>query len=248
MTSMKRETLTGDPIKSALLGDVVPDSEAGACGGATKLLVQDTAAWRLLHVAAFLLGGTTFCAGTAYLYAPASDTTAPLWSAALYTVGSVGFLSVDVQEFFTYTADAALRTNIACSAAGSLLYVVGSLGFIPTLYAITPAPGELGFVLGSAAIGLSQAWKTARLGWTGASFSPAKLLRDVDTATAVGVEASAGVGAWCFFAGTVIYTVFGPAPEGAWLAVVLATWCAGSAWFTIGGLFLAYRHIVMGVS
>jgi hypothetical protein len=47
-------------------------------------------------------------------------------SAVLYTVGSIGFLFVDVQEFFTYE-DPVLRTNILLSASGSTMYVVGSV-------------------------------------------------------------------------------------------------------------------------
>jgi hypothetical protein len=47
--------------------------------------VHDTAAWRALHAASFLLGGTTFIAGTLALYSPAPS--AALWSAVLYTVG-----------------------------------------------------------------------------------------------------------------------------------------------------------------
>ena len=39
-------------------------------------------------------------------------------SAALYTVGSLGFLLVDVMEFFTFTSVFLLRLNIACSMTG----------------------------------------------------------------------------------------------------------------------------------
>ena len=38
-----------------------------------------------------------------------------LQTAWLYVVGSLGFLYVDVQEFFTFTTDVTLRINIACS-------------------------------------------------------------------------------------------------------------------------------------
>ena len=38
-----------------------------------------------------------------------------LQTAWLYVVGSLGFLYVDVQEFFTFTTDVTLRVNIACS-------------------------------------------------------------------------------------------------------------------------------------
>jgi hypothetical protein len=41
-----------------------------------------------------------------------------LWAGVLYTVGSCGFLFVDVLEYFTFDEDAWLRTNIAMSATG----------------------------------------------------------------------------------------------------------------------------------
>jgi len=209
--------------------------------------LQDTRAWRALHALGFTVGGTTFIAGTAALWAPASDAAANA-SAALYTAGSLGFLTVDVLELFTpaYAAHP-LRLNIACSALGSTLYVVGSVGFFAPVMAATPAVGVWGFLLGSAAIACSQAWKVARLS-VGADGRCAlrTLCATRDALTAAGVEAGAGVGAAHFLVGTAMYAV-ATSPAG-WMNAILAVWLLGSAFFTLGAGALCYRHFVMGVS
>ncbi|KAG1675664.1 hypothetical protein FOA52_002373 [Chlamydomonas sp. UWO 241] len=196
------------------------------------------------------MGGTTFIAGTVLLFFPNMDTL----SALLYTIGSVGFALVDLQELCTFTQGhpLPLRVNIACSLVGSLLYIVGSVGFFPKLG--LPAVGIWGFILGSAAIGCSQLWKTHRIGRGGGDggevpgcFRVGNLVSETGAFTAAGVELSAGIGAWCFFVGTSLYQLGpleGPASV---LATVLWIWVAGSLSFTAGGCFLAWRHFVMGI-
>ena len=227
-------------------------------------------AWRILHAFAFLEGGLTFIAGTAVLYWPASPPLATL-SAALYTVGSLGFLFVDVQEFFTFVSEPVLRANIALSATGSLLYVLGSLGFLPAFEAATPIVGTWGFLLGSALIFVSQSMKLLRIGGAagcgsdnGSSgsgsgdgcggrgcgcggFSVRALCGTKESATAAVVEGGAGLGALLFLVGTAVFAA--PLGESAFGgALVLALWLAGSLAFTAGGLSLAFRHFVMGVA
>ena len=55
---------------------------------------------------------------------------------------------MDVLEYFTYTDELWLRRNISMSAMGSFWYVVGSVGYIPEIYALTPSIGEGGFIAG----------------------------------------------------------------------------------------------------
>ena len=90
---------------------------------ATKASVpwEDQGWWRITHAFAFFLGGSTFVFGTScYFY--------PDWEAGgevagwLYTLGSCGFLYVDVLEYFTFTDDLWLRRNISMSAMGSFWY------------------------------------------------------------------------------------------------------------------------------
>jgi len=208
------------------------------------LQLQDTPLWRRVHAAAFALGGTTFIAGTSVYWAPPSDA-ATNAAAALYTLGSCGFLAVDLLELAT-PAYAHLRLNIGLSALGSSLYVVGSLGFLAPVLDITEAVGVWGFLLGSALIAVSQIWKVARIGWVAHRFGWRHVAASRDAWTAAAVEASAGVGAACFLVGTGMYAV-ASGPQ-FWFNAVLATWLLGSCAFTQGAGFLAYRHFVLHVS
>jgi len=210
--------------------------------------VENSPWWRISHALGFITGGTTFIAGTWYLYLPSTEETSFL-SSLLYIIGSVGFLYVDVLEFFTFTEDFFLRCNIAISAAGSFFYVIGSCGFLPQFPSLpsnfsTPLVGDWGFILGSILIGCSQVWKLVRIGWDKAGgYSPLHNFSSKEVGTSTGVEGGACVGAWCFFVGTVLYLLY-PVTL---LQVVLWTWMVGSIFFTLGGFFLAYRHFVMGV-
>ena len=210
--------------------------------------------WRLIHAFSFLLGGTTFTAGTAILYFPALAWLAhsyDWWSAFLYTVGSCGFLAVDALELATFKSSTVLTINILCSFTGSALYILGSVGFFPSVAALYPTVGVWGFILGSFFIGCSQMWKTYRIGKGGLgsdkTFHLKTITMDLDSFTQAGVEFSAGLGAWCFFFGTLIYEQGPIEGDDSVLPTVLFTWMAGSLWFTLGGVFLAYRHTAMGV-
>lgn len=223
---------------------------------------SDTFLWRLVHALGFMIGGTTFIAGTACYYWPSSDSLSAL-AAVLYTVGSVGFLSVDVLEFITFLS-CPLRANISLSAIGSTLYVVGSIGFLPSIMNTTEDVGVWGFIGGSAFIGCSQVWKLIRIGTpvvttsegdgeeivSDGSPSIRTLVASVDSFTAAGVEGGACLGAWAFFVGTCMYDystaeqLFGIQ----WMNAILDIWMAGSIFFTIGAFFLSYRHFVLRIT
>jgi len=195
--------------------------------------------WKITHWLGFFAGGSLFIAGTALYFFPDWPPSGEL-AGVFYTVGSLGFLYVDVLEFFTFTDEPYLRFNISLSATGSFFYVVGSVGFFPSVFAENPVIGEYGFILGSAFIGCSQMWKTARL-----CGEPAGACGSKDTFTAIGVEFNAGIGAWCFFVGTIMF-VEGPL-EGPWYEEILKIWLAGSFFFWFGSLFLGFRHFAMGL-
>jgi hypothetical protein len=219
--------------------------------------VWDRPWWRLSHAFGFVLGGLTFLVGT-LLYYPAMFDAEKGYdqgvaylgvdTAWLYIIGSCGFLYVDVQEFFTFTDEYWLRLNIACSAFGSALYVIGSAGFLPSLWVLSPLIGILGFIGGSAAIGCSQAWKLYRILSTTAKSSSPIL---PETINAVCVEGGAMVGGFCFLVGTCIFW-HGPIAGDVGCEAtcgnydtVLALWVMGSTTFSFGGLSLAYRHAIM---
>jgi hypothetical protein len=212
---------------------------------------QDRAGWRAVHAGCFLLGGTTFIAGTGCYYLTAWPN-APDASAWLYVVGSLGFLGVDVLELRTFRGDALLSLNILLSCIGSSLYVIGSYGFVPAIATVAPTVGVWGFLIGSAAIGCSQLWKTTRLVRGARAARRTTVLHGIgaDAANAVGIELSAGLGAWCFFVGTLVYgwPPGGEVVAGALLWAIIGVWMVGSCLFMAGALFLIYRHSVMGLS
>lgn len=134
--------------------------------------VCDHPLWRLTHALGYCIGGVFFTIGTALYYPAIADAAQGdesgvaklgVWTAWLYTIGSAGFLYVDVQEFFTFSDDFTLRVNISCSMIGSAFYLIGSAGFLPQIYEATTLVGILGFLMGSAFIGCSQAWKLSRI-------------------------------------------------------------------------------------
>ena len=224
------------------------DTESHPLLGSKEVPVEQTFAWMLFHWGGFFVGGSTFVAGTALYFFP-DIPFGGQWSALLYTIGSLGFLTVDVMEFFTFTEDLLIRINIVLSMIGSTLYVIGSIGFFSQIYEITDEVGIWGFILGSFFIGSSQLWKTFRIGSSSSSkdgtFSIVQLLSDTSKMTEIGVELNAGVGAWCFFVGTVMYRI-GPL-EGPFYTSILLIWLAGSFFFLAGALYLGYRHWVMRV-
>ena len=220
----------------------------------SKGAVYDRPWWRILHAQSFTVGGVLFIVGTGLLFLPPGYVNAPFQSALLYVIGSCGFLTVDVMEFFTFH-ECPLRGNILLSAVGSSLYVVGSAGFFPSVYAETTVYGIFGFILGSVVIGLSQTWKTIRLAGedvavlgdsTKRVYSVRTLLSSKDVFTAAGVEASAGIGAWSFFVGTLLLSIHEDSTG--WYRIVLCIWTFGSIAFTLGAAFLIFRHFVMKVT
>lgn len=127
--------------------------------------MENSRIWRLWHAVNYFIGGGTFLLGSFILYPFANEymDTAEV-SAWLYTIGSFTFLLADVTEWLHYTKSGCpfltLSINFLLSAFGSLLYLVGSIMFIPVLDLAWL--GAVLFVLGSAAVVLSQAWKLCR--------------------------------------------------------------------------------------
>lgn len=202
--------------------------------------------WKVTHAFGFVLGGITFWAGTFLYWYPlvsAFGLQQGDISAWLYIIGSCGFLYVDVLEFFTFTEDCKLRLNISMSMTGSLLYVIGSAGFLSYIYATTTVIGIQGFIWGSFWIAVSQTWKVVRI----AQESEGGTFGSKDSFTATCVEGGAQLGAQGFLWGTILYYYIQDALEGPLWNDVLCMWLFGSTTFTVGGIFLTYRHAVMGL-
>jgi hypothetical protein len=220
---------------------------------------SSASAWRTAHAAFFLVGGLAFVLGTAYLYVPNYALSSVL-SGWLYVVGSLGFLAVDVLEFFTFID---IRTNIALSICGSTLYVIGSIGFVPVVYAVSPLFGIWGFIAGSLFIAVSECWKMYRIGCLAPEKQPLlsavgdgsihantpqfacrNFWRDANQWTAFGTECFAFLGAFFFLVGTLLFQQLTDSTGPAYTWVV-HLWEIGSCAFTVGAAHLTYRHTVL---
>ncbi|PRP81540.1 hypothetical protein PROFUN_10902 [Planoprotostelium fungivorum] len=198
---------------------------------------HDKTWWKVIHALAFLTGGITFVIGTGCYFPYDYNWTLGFKIAGIsYTIGSAGFLTVDVLEFFTFTEDRWLRLNIFASATGSLCYLIGSLFFIPELQSLSHGSdvGVWGFILGSAFIAASQFCKVIRI------------IREkpIDS-SAIGVEGGAFLGAAFFLVGTILFRD-GLVVASREYVEVLVLWILGSIFFTVGGIFLTIRHACMG--
>lgn len=243
--------------------------------------IQDHLWWRMLHFAGFYVGGITFIIGTAMYYDPDMSLEESNLAAALYIIGSCGFLTVDVMEFFTPDFTwYPLRANLALNACGSILYVLGSIGFLPAIMNSSNQLGAWGFILGSALIGVGEIWKIARIATPASPLEQADgeadaypmtlqaagkggtdgrhaqgtpclpslwyVCSSADVFTAAGIEVGAFIGSWSFFVGSAMFDK-SVAPL-QWYDDILSLWMAGSIGFTMGALFMAYRHFWLKLS
>lgn len=99
----------------------------------------------------YILGSACYCW-------PNSDL-AEFLAAVFYIIGSSGFLITEILEIIT-TLNRYLRLNLLLSITGSVAYVVGSVGYLPSLDDIGDVGiGEYGFIFGSVWVVASQTWK-----------------------------------------------------------------------------------------
>jgi len=130
-----------------------------------KSTVENSKLWRTWHGFNYFFGGSTFLLGSIILF--------PLFSAYLnvasvsawlYTLGSGTFLLADITEWKHYTTPCCkymnFSVNFFVSVFGSLLYLTGSICFIPEINQLEM--GELQFEIGSSLIIISQIWKLFR--------------------------------------------------------------------------------------
>jgi hypothetical protein len=138
---------------------------------------------------------------------------------------------------------AEVGVNFFMSACGSALYLAGSILFIPT-FAKELLVGEWLFIIGSAFIYISQAWKVYRAACThptdrfNRQCRLSNLFNDIP---ALGVDGFAGIGGVFYFFGTIFFLPqFNQTDFEANRAAILFI-CGGTC-FTLSGLFLQYRH------
>ncbi|CAF0970864.1 unnamed protein product [Rotaria sp. Silwood1] len=133
--------------------------------------------------------------------------------------------------------------NFFMSACGSAFYLAGSILFIP-VFSKELILGEWFFIIGSAFIYSSQAWKVYRSACTNIHdrhdrrFRLSNLLNDIP---ALGVDGFAGIGGVFYFIGTILFLPpFNKTYSDAVRVAILFV-CGGTS-FTLSGLFLQYRH------
>ena len=167
------------------------------------------------------------------------------WSAAIYTMGSIGVFMSDIMEFYSVAHPQMLKLMVWWSVVGSLMYVFGSIGFFPEVYNQTPMLGIWGFLLGSFFVGCSHYWKAFQIGVNKCDrFQISKLYTEFDTLVDFGAELSAGLGGSCFFIGMAMYlcSTLQDDFEGPWNLATFYIWNAGSYLFLSRSHLLGYRY------
>jgi len=223
--------------------------------------------WRINHVIPYLIGGTTFFIGSIYYLPNIANYEI---GAILFNIGSAGFLYADINEWwknnrvgcmFDKHYRASYESQVACnmesqetmlgkyqrmenglnyafSAFGSFLYVVGSIFEIPELN--TSIEGTIIYLVGSLVIFISQSWKIYRAGCTDAIDPNEKSFQFNNIFTqriSFFVDVNAGLGGFCYFVGSIFFLPsIADSLQGAiWFIF-------GGFFFSLSGLFLAYRY------
>jgi hypothetical protein len=216
--------------------------------------VDKSLGWKLWHSINYMIGGITFFFGSYcyFSYINATYSNSFVVGGWLYTIGSLCFLIADLTEWnhfkfgcFTeteYTGEkslfntllrAEIGINFFCSAIGSLMYLLGSIFFIPSLDML-PA-GECLFIYGSLVIFFSQLWKCLRTCFMGGF----KLINVTDDFSGLLVDLCAGLGGLCYYFGTVLFknmiTEYDQNIASHWFVT-------GGTFFTLSGLAMQYRY------
>jgi hypothetical protein len=219
-----------------------------------KSTCDNSLAWKLWHSINYMIGGITFFIGS-YCYFSYINTVYPnsfVVGGWLYTIGSFCFLLADLTEWNHYKFGcitdsdykgektlynsfirAEFGINFFASAIGSLMYLIGSIFFIPSLDML-PA-GEFFFIYGSLVIFFSQLWKCLRTVFIGGL----KLTNVTDDFSGFIVDICAGLGGLCYYFGTVLFrdmvTEYDQNIASHWFVT-------GGTFFTLSGLAMQYRY------
>lgn len=205
-------------------------------------------ALEVLVVFSFFVAGATFLGGSVLFLYPnltLGGNSSDVVAALLFTVGSVGFLLVDVREFHMSWGFPLLRANVGIAVASSTAYLLGSIGMFPSVDAWSAyfAPG---WFLAATVLNLaSAAWKIYRIlcGGNEASgvFRLSRLWREWDSFTQGGVEISAGIGACIFFCSNILYVKHATDMSPGLFLHLVSLWISGSSFFLLSAAFLVAR-------
>lgn len=161
----------------------------------------------------------------------------------LFTVGSLAFLVADMIEWNHYrpvcchsaieSLEYKVGFNFMLSMLGSLMYLLGSIFFIPATNNLEL--GEGFFTVGSAVIALSQAWKCYRTCVTPPDRPKLDNIRE-DTAGFL-VDLFAGLGGLFYMIGTIVFGTANTMDDPTYLPAIEL--------FTLGGLGFMSSAIAM---
>ena len=133
--------------------------------------------------------------------------------------------------------------NAVVSIGGSALYLAGSILFIPDLEKELVL-GEWFFIIGSAFIFVSQAWKVYRSGCRNISdrlnrqFHFANVFRDP---LVLGIDFFGGLGGVFYFVGTILFLPDLNTTDADGLRAAILFLCGGAS-FTLAGILLQYHY------
>lgn len=205
-----------------------------------KSTVENGRVWRMWHGFNYFVGGCTFLLGSLALFPFIGEyIDAGEVSAWLYIIGSFTFLLADITEWLHFTKNNCpyleYSINFFASVTGSLLYLVGSIYFIPILDLAWL--GSILFIIGSAVIVLSQGWKLYR------SLSPReKSVKELIEEDESGfyVDVFAGLGGAMYFIGTFVldWSIFNPN----YIIPAATLFSFGGLFFFASALFMQKRY------
>ena len=164
------------------------------------------------------------------------------YQAALESHSSTLFLNLR-NTFLGQYERAKVGINFFMSVCGSAFYLAGSILFIPTFKKELNF-GEWFFIIGSAFIYISQAWKIYRSVYVNnhdrhdRRFHFSNLFNDIP---ALGVDSCAGIGGVFYFVGTILFLPYFDKSDSNAVHVASLFVCGGTS-FTLSGIFLQYRH------
>ena len=229
-------------------------------------------AWRVNHTIPYLTGGITFFIGSLAYLTSVSNYELGGWMFTIGSVGflyadltewwknnKVGCafdaeFRDDLEERSGKDFEPASTSigqyqraenglNFAFSAFGSLLYLIGSIMYIPEVGAVVE--GTIVFIPGSLVIFFSQMWKLYRAGChplpgverkcSERFFELKNLSEDLP---AVGVDLNAGLGGFAYFIGSCLFLP----GSGAAIDTAVGWFVLGGTFFSLSGFFIIYRY------
>jgi len=220
--------------------------------------VENSLKWRIWHSVNYMNGGFTFFLGSCMYYPyPYANLSGDVVGAWLFTLGSLTFLFADITEWNHYKLGCfhernylkphtwlrsfkrmEIGLNFFASVLGSLLYLLGSICFIPSTNLLTQ--GELLFIVGSAVIFFSQLWKCLRSLGNEDDFRLSCNFKEVcEDLAGFLVDIFAGLGGANYFIGS-YYFQYVVTDEDETFAT---NWfMAGGSSFALSGICMIYRY------